>query len=95
MPNLSCHFKALPAITFTFTFAFAFAYVVLALPLTTHAAVCSMDIDANGRIEATTDGLLMNRYIPGIRGPALTNGAPGVGAARTDPVDIAAYLAVP
>ena len=57
--------------------------------------LCQKCADANGRIEATTDGLLMNRYIPCIRGPALTNGAPGVGAARTDPVDIAAYLAVP
>ena len=66
-----------------------------ALPLTVHAAVCSMDIDGNGRIEATTDGLLMTRYILGIRGPALTNGALGVGAARTDPADIAAYLACP
>ena len=60
-----------------------------------HAAVCSMDIDGNGRIEATTDGLLMMRYILGIRGSALVSGALGAGASRTLPADIESYLATP
>ena len=60
-----------------------------------HAAVCSMDIDGNGRVEATTDGLLMTRYILGNRGAALVNGALGAGASRTLPADIEIYLATP
>ena len=60
-----------------------------------HAAVCSMDIDGNGRIEATTDGLLIMRYMLGIRGTALVSGALGAGASRTLPADIENYLATP
>ena len=60
-----------------------------------HAALCSMDIDGNGRVEATTDGLLMTRYMLGIRGPALVSGALGAGASRIVPADIEAYLAAP
>lgn len=60
-----------------------------------HAAVCSMDIDGNGRVEATTDGLLMMRYMLGIRGSALVIGALGAGASRTLPADIENYLATP
>ena len=33
-----------------------------AIPIS-HAAVCSMDIDGNGRVEGSTDGMLMMRYI--------------------------------
>ncbi len=71
------------------------AAVLVALPLSVHAAVCSMDVDANGKIEATTDGLLMMRYMLGIRGTALTSGALGSGAARTAPTEIETHLATP
>lgn len=65
------------------------------MPATVHAAMCSMDIDADGKTLPATDGLLMTRYLMGIRGTALTAGALGVGAARTAPADIEAYLATP
>jgi hypothetical protein len=67
----------------------------LLLPLTPAHAGCSMDIDADGQILATTDGLLMTRYLLGIRGPALTAGALGAAAARTAPAAIEAYIAAP
>jgi Protein of unknown function (DUF1566) len=54
-----------------------------------------MDVDANGRIGATTDGLLITRYLLGIRGSGLTSGALGAGASRTDPAEIADYLSTP
>jgi Protein of unknown function (DUF1566) len=67
----------------------------LSSSIATHAATCSMDIDGNGRIEATTDGLLMMRYLLGIRGTALTLNALDVGASRTLPADIESYLSTP
>ena len=60
-----------------------------------HAAVCSMDTDGNGRIEATTDGLLMTRYMLGIRGSALVSGALGAGASRTLRSDVETYRSMP
>ena len=62
---------------------------------TAHAAMCSMDIDADGKTLPATDGLLMTRYLMGIRGSALVAGALGVGAARTAPADVEAFLATP
>ena len=59
------------------------ALLALAAVPVSHAAVCSMDIDGNGRLEATTDGLLMTRYLLGLRGAALVTGALGTGATRT------------
>jgi hypothetical protein len=39
-----------------------------------------------------SDGLLVIRYLFGLRGPALTAGALGNGAALTDPADLVARL---
>ena len=71
------------------------ALLALAAVPASHAAVCSMDVDGNGRVDATTDGLLMTRYMLGLRGPALVSGALGTGATRTLPADIESYLATP
>ena len=51
-----------------------------------------LDIDGNGLVEATTDGLLMLRYMLGLRGSALTAGALGVCASR-DAAASESYLA--
>ncbi|MGB1403874.1 MAG: glycoside hydrolase family 3 N-terminal domain-containing protein, partial [Porticoccaceae bacterium] len=50
------------------------------------------DIDGNGENDALTDGLLVLRYLFGLRNDALTAEAIGVGATRTDPNDIGAYI---
>ena len=42
-----------------------------------------LDVDGNGTADAFTDGLLIIRYMFGLRGPALTAGAIGAGATRT------------
>jgi len=52
----------------------------------------SLDIDGNGTADALTDGLLMIRYLLGVRGDALIQGAVGDGAQRTSAIDIETYI---
>jgi len=52
----------------------------------------TLDVDDNGAADALTDGLLVIRYLFGLRGTALTQGALGVGAKRTIATDIGTYL---
>lgn len=52
-----------------------------------------LDIDGNGAYNATTDGLLVIRYLLGLHGAALINGATGAaGATRTTASAIEQYL---
>jgi hypothetical protein len=53
-----------------------------------------LDVDGNDAFDALTDGLLAIRYLFGITGPALTNGAIGSGATRTTPAAVLAQLDV-
>lgn len=53
---------------------------------------CNMDIDGDGKVLATTDGVLLARAMLGIRGTALTVNAVGAGATRTDAAAITAFL---
>ena len=50
------------------------------------------DVDGNGTHDALTDGLLAIRYLFGLTGTALTVGAIGSGAVRTDPVQLINHL---
>ena len=50
------------------------------------------DIDGNGRVDALTDGLLLIRYLSGMRDAALILGATGNGATRTMAADIETYI---
>ena len=43
------------------------------------------DVDANSQYDAKTDGVIISRYLLGITGAALTNGALGPNASVTDP----------
>ena len=57
--------------------------------------VPSLDVDASGKptqYDALTDGLIIVRYLFGIRGPALVAGATGRTATRTSSAAIASYL---
>ena len=49
-------------------------------------------MDANGEATALTDGVLIVRYLFGVTGAQLTDGALGTGAVRTDAADIIVYL---
>jgi hypothetical protein len=42
----------------------------------------TLDVDANGESDALTDGLLIVRYLSGLRGSALTAGVVGQARAR-------------
>ncbi|MEO7761062.1 MAG: hypothetical protein ABIS68_04020 [Casimicrobiaceae bacterium] len=50
------------------------------------------DIDGNGKADALTDGLLIIRYLFGLTGAPLINGAVGQGAIRTLAPDIQAQI---
>ena len=55
----------------------------------------TLDVDASitaSQYDALTDGLLTLRYLFGLTGSALTNGALGATATRTDPMAIKNYL---
>jgi len=51
-----------------------------------------LDVDGNGLTDAYTDGLLLIRYLFGLRGPALVSGAVGTGATRTTAAEIEQYI---
>src|SRR5258706_12503097 len=44
----------------------------------------ALDVDANGRADAYTDGLMLIRYLSGLRGSSLTSGANRVRNTRPD-----------
>ncbi|MBL8310998.1 MAG: hypothetical protein JNL19_11290 [Burkholderiales bacterium] len=56
------------------------------------AAGCSPDIDGDGQVRATTDGILLLRAALGLGNAAVTNGAIGAGATRTSWSAIRTYL---
>ena len=51
-----------------------------------------LDIDGNGHADALTDGLLLIRYLSGLRGAELIAGAVGASATRTSAADIESYI---
>ena len=50
------------------------------------------DIDGNTEVDALTDGLLLLRYLFGLRDDSLISDVIGSGASRTTSVDVTAYL---
>ena len=53
---------------------------------------CTMDIDGDGSVLATTDALMLARVAMGMTGAAVTNGAVGAVAKRTTWAQIRSYL---
>lgn len=53
----------------------------------------ALDVDANGQVDALTDGLMIIRYLFGLRGASLISGAIGPSATRVLAPDIEAYIA--
>src|SRR5207245_1894723 len=51
-----------------------------------------LDIDGNGQTSALSDGLLLLRYLSGLRGAALVEGVIDAGATRTTPEQIEPYI---
>jgi lysyl endopeptidase len=52
----------------------------------------AFDIDGNGKVDAATDGVLMTRYMLGLRGNALIAGVLGFGATRNSVKLVTDYL---
>jgi len=52
----------------------------------------ALDVDGNGTTDALTDGVMLTRYLSGLRGSSLTGGLIGPGASRTTPAQIEAYI---
>lgn len=50
-----------------------------------------LDVDGNGQADAATDGVMVLRYLFGLRGAPLTAGVMGAGATRTSP-EIEAHI---
>jgi CHRD domain len=61
-------------------------------PLVADPVTCTMDIDDDGQIDATTDGLLITRAMLGLTGTDVTNGAISTNALRSTWADIQSYL---
>ena len=51
------------------------------------------DVDANGQVDALTDGLLLIRYMFGLRGPSLISGAIGASAGRNTAAAVETHIA--
>lgn len=51
-----------------------------------------LDVDGNGNADALTDGLMLIRYLAGLRGTSLISGAIATGAARMTAEQIEAYI---
>lgn len=51
----------------------------------------ALDVDGNNQSDALTDGLMLLRYLFGLRGSAVSSGAIGVGATRSAP-EIEKYI---
>ena len=52
----------------------------------------TLDVDGNGIVDTSTDGMLILRYLFGIRGPALVAGTVDPGGTRTTPDEVTSYL---
>jgi hypothetical protein len=61
-------------------------------PITVGVLQASLDIDGNGTADALTDGLLMRRYLGGMRGVNLVQDAVALDATRTSATEITEYL---
>lgn len=51
-----------------------------------------LDVDGNGKVDAVTDGVMLIRYLFGLRGSALIAGAVGTGATRSASSQIEAQI---
>ena len=54
--------------------------------------IYSLDIDGNGVIQATKDGVLLLRYLKGDKGSELITNAVGTSSPRDNAIEIQAYL---
>jgi alpha-tubulin suppressor-like RCC1 family protein len=63
-------------------------------PQTVMSGICSLDLDDDGRVNATTDGVQLTRALLGFTGSAAVQGVLGSGARRTSAAAIREHLRV-
>jgi len=56
------------------------------------AVAAKLDVDGNGQVDALTDGLVIIRYLFGLRGASLISGAIGSGAIRGTAAEVTTYI---
>lgn len=60
--------------------------------MTRCVATGASDIDGNGKVDALTDGILILRFLLGLRGAALINNSVGNNCTRCSATEIVTYL---
>lgn len=90
--SLPLSLAALALVTFSGLFA-ASSHAGTAATRSPTAATNVLDVDNNGSVDPLTDGILMIRYVFGLRGASLIAGAVGPGATRMAAEQIGDYLA--
>lgn len=81
------------ALTFAHAICAAILFILLSLfAVNPAAAQCNLDVDSNGSVNALTDGLLILRASLGLTGNALTQGAIGTGALRSNSTAILNFI---
>lgn len=68
------------------------AYIALSMSFDARSDAFTLDVDANGKTEPLTDGLLIIRHLFGFEDDTLTTNAIGADAQRSDGAAIEAYL---
>ena len=89
--NLAAGMYTIEATTYNSSVSGSFSLLVQAQPIIGTGA-CSLDVSGSGTPQATPDGLMVLRYLLGIRGSALTQGLSITGP-RNGVEDIEAFLA--
>ncbi|MDC3327816.1 hypothetical protein OAW16_02975 [Pseudomonadales bacterium] len=92
--SLQCkrHYQQPKRATFKRIANVVIAYIALSMSFDARSEVFTLDVDANGKTEPLTDGLLIIRHLFGFEDDTLTTNAIGADAQRSDGASIEAYL---
>ena len=92
--SLQCkrHYQQPKRATFKRIANVVIAYIALSMAFDARSDAFTLDVDANGKTEPLTDGLLIIRHLFGFEDDTLTTNAIGADAQRSDGASIEAYL---
>jgi len=92
--SLQCkrHYQQPKRATFKRIANLVIAYIALSMSFDARSDAFTLDVDANGKTEPLTDGLLIIRHLFGFEDDTLTTNAIGADAQRSDGASIEAYL---
>ena len=95
MTSLQCkrHYQQPKRATFKRIANVVIAYIALSMSFDARSDAFTLDVDANGKTEPLTDGLLIIRHLFGFEDDTLTTNAIGADAQRSDGASIEAIPA--